>query len=90
MSSSPARGVKPLSASLLGAFVRWMGTTLSAEMSTAWRLLPSSPHSRHFSRPETTTFWPFVRLLASHSPRPPQTETSKYEARSAQLPLASL
>ena len=64
--------------------------TLSAVMSTAWRLSASAPHSRQRSRPATTTFWPLVTFLAIHSPRPPQIVTSKYDVRSVQSPLASL
>src|SRR5437588_8953386 len=52
--------------------------TLSAMISTAWRLVPScASHSRQSSRPSTPTGRPLERYCAQLSPWLPQTVTSK-------------
>ena len=52
--------------------------TLSAMISTAWRLVPSwASHSRQSRRPSTATGRPLARYCAQLSPWLPQTVTSK-------------
>jgi hypothetical protein len=71
--------------------VRRMGMLLSAVMSTVWRWAPSVVvYWRQRRRPAMTTLAPWVRLLATHSPRPLQIVTSKYWGWSVQSPVLVL
>src|SRR4051794_33768264 len=78
---SSARSSRPASVSsgVGSARVRRIGMTLSAGMWAGWRWAPSLVvYWRQRRRPLMTTLAPWVRLLASHSPRPLQIVTSKY------------
>src|ERR1700735_4589201 len=94
MSPSPAAtpagtGSRPLLSLKLGISPR--NCTVSATISTAWRLVSSAAsHSRHSRRPSIATGRPLERCFAPFSPCAPQTVTLKKLGLSAHSPSASL